>query len=185
MREYPHTDDIVRSRTMSRIKSKNTSIEVSLRKALWHSGVRYMKNYKKVPGSPDIAVTKHHIAVFCDGEFWHGKDWETKRPNIQSNREYWISKIERNIARDYETNEALLSMGWTVIRFWGNDIHKNLEGCIKEIKDAIINSQISSKSVDSDHVRPYTKINAENSGLKVAEEQHVYQTEKEDRNELS
>ena len=74
MAEYPHTDDIKRQHTMRRIKSKNTSIEESLQKALWHSGIRYRKNYKKLPGAPDIAITKYRIAIFCDGEFWHGKD---------------------------------------------------------------------------------------------------------------
>jgi len=138
------TDDVVRSRTMSRIKSKDTSIEVALRKALWNAGIRYRKNYKKLPGTPDIAITKHKVAVFCDGEFWHGKDWESKKDEIHSNREYWIKKIERNIDRDIEVNRVICGNGWTVIRFWGNEIRDNLAGCVEEIKDVIFHSKIDS-----------------------------------------
>jgi len=142
MGKSPPTDDIKRRYTMSRIKNKNTSIEVSLCKALWASGIRYRKNYRKLPGAPDIAITKHRIAIFCDGEFWHGKDWEMKKPKIQSNREYWIEKIERNMSRDRETDKALYAMGWTVIRFWGSDINKNLFGCVEEVKGAIFQNKM-------------------------------------------
>ena len=138
----PPTDDIKRRHTMSRIKNKNTSIEVSLRKALWRAGIKYRVNYNKLPGTPDIAITKYRIAVFCDGEFWHGKDWETKKHRIQSNREYWIAKIERNIIRDREIEMALSRMGWTVIRLWGSDIKNNLCGCVEDIKDAMFQSTI-------------------------------------------
>jgi len=127
---------------MSRIKNKDTSIEVSLRKALWHSGIRYRKNYNRLPGAPDIAITKYKIAIFCDGEFWHGKDWEAKKPKIKSNREYWISKIERNMARDTEADRLLQGMGWTVVRFWGVEIKNDLLGCVKEIENTILQSKI-------------------------------------------
>lgn len=142
MGRSPPTDDLKRRYTMSRIKNKNTSIEVSLRKALWHSGIRYRKNYTKLPGAPDIAITKHQIAIFCDGEFWHGKDWDIKKHKIKSNREYWIEKIERNINRDCKTEKLLYGMGWTVIRFWGTDIRKDLSGCIDEIKNIIFQNKI-------------------------------------------
>jgi len=131
---------------MSRIKSKDTSIEVSLRKALWSAGIRYRKNYTKLPGTPDIAITKYKIAVFCDGEFWHGKDWESKKGKIQSNRDYWIKKIERNIDRDIEINRVICGNGWAVIRFWGNEIRDNLTGCVKEIQDIIFQSKLDSHS---------------------------------------
>ena len=91
------TDDVIRSRTMSRIKSKDTSIEVALRKALWNAGIRYRKNYRKLPGTPDIAITKHKVAVFCDGEFWHGKDWESKKDKIHSNRDFWIKRLSATL----------------------------------------------------------------------------------------
>ena len=136
------TNDIKRSYTMSRIKSTDTSIEISLRRALWASGIRYRKNYKALPGAPDIAITKENIAIFCDGEFWHGKNWETKKGGIKNNHEYWTEKIERNIERDQEVNKALCGMGWTVLRFWGNDINKDLTGCVDDIKDTIFQNMI-------------------------------------------
>ena len=142
MGKSPPTDDIKRQRIMSRIKNKNTSIEVSLCKALWHSGIRYRKNYLKLPGAPDIAITKYQIAIFCDGEFWHGKDWENKKPKIKSNRDYWIKKIERNMNRDRQNEWLLICMGWIVLRFWGSEIHKDLSGCINEINCAIIQRKI-------------------------------------------
>ena len=142
----PPTDDIKRRYVMSRIKNKDTSIEVNLRKALWGAGIRYRKNYKKIPGTPDIAITKYQIAIFCDGEFWHGKDWETKKVTIKSNREYWLEKIERNINRDSETDRALCGMGWVVMRFWGSDIRKNISGCVEDIKDTIFHSKIEAYS---------------------------------------
>jgi DNA mismatch endonuclease (patch repair protein) len=128
---------------MSRIRSNDTKIEMDLRKALWHEGIRYKKNYKHLPGKPDIAITKYRIAIFCDGEFWHGKGWEAKKLKIQSNPEYWIAKIERNIKRDGETEKRLRSMGWTVLRFWGNDIRKDLAACVEEVKDAIFEVKLS------------------------------------------
>ena len=127
----------LRHKIMSRIKSSNTSIEVLLRKALWHEGIRYRKNYNILPGKPDIAITKYKIAIFCDGEFWHGKDWETKKKSIKTNSEYWVNKIDRNIMRDNENDRKLVNMGWIVFRFWGNEINKKLEDCVKEIKEAI------------------------------------------------
>jgi DNA mismatch endonuclease (patch repair protein) len=148
MGKSPPTDDIKRRRTMSRIRSKDTSIEVSLRKALWRSGIRYRKNYTKLPGAPDIAITKYQIAIFCDGEFWHGKDWGTKKPKIQSNREYWITKIERNMSRGNEANRDLYGEGWTVIRFWGYEIRDHLESCVEVVNDAIFQKKIEARHMD-------------------------------------
>lgn len=128
-----------RHKNMKNIRSKNTSIEVSLRKALWSKGYRYRKNVKSLPGSPDIALTKYKIAIFCDGEFFHGKDWEVLKPRLErgSNSEFWISKISRNRERDDEVNKKLLFMGWTVIRFWGTDIKKNTNECVKVVEETI------------------------------------------------
>ena len=136
------TTDIKRRLNMSRIKSKNTSIEVTLRRALWRAGIRYRKNYQKLPGSPDVAITKYQIAIFCDGEFWHGKDWDKKKISIKSNREFWIQKIERNRNRDRSNEWALNCLGWVVLRFWGQEIKKDLASCIKEIKCAIVHREI-------------------------------------------
>ena len=88
-----------RRKNMQAIKSKDTSIEIALRKALWNQGIRYRKNYKALPGKPDIAITKYKIAVFCDSDYWHGYDWENRSQRIKSNRDYWIPKIERNMKR--------------------------------------------------------------------------------------
>ena len=131
-------------KNMSSIKGKDTSIEVVLRKALWNKGYRYRKNCKVLPGRPDIALTKYKIAIFCDSEFFHGKDWEILRPKLQQgkNPDYWIPKIERNMERDIEKDKELLFQGWTVIHFWGKDILKNTEGCIKVIEETIFDIQM-------------------------------------------
>ena len=133
-----------RRKNMQHIKSKDTSIEIALRKALWKKGYRYRKNFKGLPGKPDIAITKYKIAIFCDGEFFHGQDWEVKKPKLMNskNSDYWISKIERNMERDHENEQKLLFMGWTVIRFWGKEILKNTDDCIKVIEEAIFDSKI-------------------------------------------
>ena len=128
-----------RRKNMQNIRSKNTSIEVILRKALWKKGYRYRKNYKGLPGNPDIVLTKYKIAIFCDGEFFHGKDWEVLKPRLEkgNNSEYWINKISRNFERDDAVNKKLLFDGWTVIRFWGKDIKKRTDECIKVIEETI------------------------------------------------
>ncbi len=114
---------------MQRVKCKNTEIELRLRKELWSRGVRYRKNVSKIIGKPDIAFIGKKVAVFCDSEFWHGYDWERQRMAIKSNRDFWIPKIESNIERDKKVNEALKAEGWTVLRFWGNEIKNNVEQC--------------------------------------------------------
>lgn len=128
-----------RHKNMSSIKSKDTSIELVLRKALWNKGIRYRKNYKELPGTPDIVLTKYKIAIFCDSEFFHGKDWEILRPKLETgkNPDFWISKIGRNRERDDEINKELLFRGWTVIRFWGKDIKKRTDECVKVVEEAI------------------------------------------------
>ena len=124
---------------MRHIKSKDTSIEVKLRKELWNRGYRYRKNVSNLPGKPDIVLTKYKIAIFCDSEFFHGKDWEVLKPRLEksNNADYWEKKISRNMERDNEINKKLLFMGWTVIRFWGKDILKNIDDCISVIEDVI------------------------------------------------
>ena len=133
-----------RRKNMRHIRSKDTSIEVVLRKALWNKGYRYRKNYKKLPGSPDIALTKQKVAIFCDSEFFHGKDWEELKLKLSngSNSSYWIKKITRNRERDDEVDKALRYREWTVLRFWGQDISKHLEDCIRIIEEAIFDKRI-------------------------------------------
>lgn len=138
-------------KNMRSIHSKDTSIELQLRKALWHKGYRYRKNYKALPGSPDIVLTKYKIAIFCDSEFFHGKDWEILKLRLEKgkNPDYWIKKIERNRSRDFETDKKLLFLGYTVIHFWGQDIKKHTDECIQAIEEAIWDSTFSDSSFDS------------------------------------
>lgn len=125
--------DEQRSYTMSRIRGKGTSIERMLSHALWHRGLRFRKNSRYVYGHPDISVKKYRIAIFCDGDFWHGYDWENRRDSIKSNREYWIAKIERNIAKDEEVNHILTAMGYRVIRIWEHEIRNDLDDTVSMI----------------------------------------------------
>lgn len=125
-----------RRKNMQNIRSKDTSIEIKLRQALWNSGIRYRKNFKDVPGKPDICITKYKIAVFCDSSFWHGKDFDKKKP-VDTNHEYWDKKIRRNIERDKEVNIQLQSLGWKVIRLWDIDINKHLDECVQKVIDAV------------------------------------------------
>ena len=130
---------------MSHIRGKDTSIEIKLRKALWEKGYRYRKNYKKLPGSPDIAITKYKLAIFCDSEFFHGKDWDILKPRLSrgSNPDFWIKKIERNKQRDDENDKKLLFLGWTVIHFWGKDFLKRTDECVRVIEETIFDIKIS------------------------------------------
>ena len=135
-----------RSKLMSHIRSKDTGIEVPLRKALWHKGYRYRKNYKELPGTPDIVLTKYRIAIFCDSEFWHGKDWDVLKPRLLKGKrpDYWVAKIERNRERDIEIDKQLLFMEWTVIRFWGEEILKDTDQCVKVIEETIFENSLRS-----------------------------------------
>lgn len=126
-----------RKRNMQAVKSKGSKIEQKLSKALWNKGYRYRKNDKTVFGKPDITLKKYKIAVFCDSEFWHGKNWEQRKYDHKSNVEFWHKKIERNIQRDEEVNQELKSQGWKVLRFWGKEIKKDLVSCVTIIELAI------------------------------------------------
>lgn len=139
-------DRQVVSKTMKRIKGKNTSIEVALRRALWKRGFRYRKNDSRLPGKPDIAISRHKIAIFCDSEFFHGKDWECLRAQLLrgSHPDYWIKKIERNRRRDRENEKQLLFLGWQVIRFWGGEILQDTENCVKMIEERIFEGKVPS-----------------------------------------
>ena len=126
-----------RHKNMQAVKSKDTAIELLLRKELWSRGIRYRKNVKSIIGKPDIAFIKKKVAVFCNSEFWHGFDWEHKKSDIKSNRDFWIPKIEKNIARDKEVNDALAADGWIVLRFWGQQIKKDVKACADLIVAAL------------------------------------------------
>lgn len=133
---HRHTKE-QRRRNMQAVKSKGSKIETALAQALWAKGFRYRKNNKKVFGKPDLTFKKYKIAVFVDGEFWHGKNWEVRKHDHKSNRDFWLKKIERNMERDKEVYQKLKEEGWKVIRFWGSDIKKNLQSCVEKIEETI------------------------------------------------
>ena len=126
-----------RSRQMARIGSKDTKPELALRKALREAGLTgYRKNLKGIPGTPDVAFTKYKLAVFVDGEYWHGKDFEAKRERLAAGNNgtaYWVPKIEANMARDRRNEAALEAMGWHFVRFWGKDVEKDAAACARVV----------------------------------------------------
>ncbi len=128
---------ISRSENMRRIKSKDTSIEILLRKELWRRGLRYRKNAKDIFGKPDIVFKGKKLAVFADSEFWHGKYLMEGKYIPKTNTEFWVKKIERNIERDKEVNQKLKDDGWMVLRFWESDIRKKLSECIVMIEETL------------------------------------------------
>lgn len=130
-KSYDSTPEI--RKRMSKVHLKNGKAETILAKCLWHQGYRYRRNYKKLPGSPDIALTKHHIAIFVDGEFWHGENWEERKAKLKHDRVYWIEKIEENIARDRRVDAQLQNMGWTVVHFWEKQVLKHTDECLQAV----------------------------------------------------
>ncbi len=122
-----------RSKIMSKIRGKNTKPELAFRKALYAAGYRYRIDYKKLIGKPDIALKKYKTVIFIDGEYWHGHNWEERKPKVKTNREFWIAKIERNIQRDQEVNEELDRLGYKVFRFWETEVKKELDRCLDEV----------------------------------------------------
>ena len=125
------------SDNMRRVKNKDSEIELLLRKELWSRGLRYRKNVTSVFGKPDIAFIGKKIAVFCDSEFWHGYNWEERKLDFKSHQDFWIPKIERNMARDREVNETLREQGWLVLRFWGKEIKKDPSACADRVLKAL------------------------------------------------
>ncbi|MBP1631398.1 MAG: DNA-cytosine methyltransferase [Bacteroidetes bacterium] len=139
---------VQRRKNMQAVKSEGTKIEKILARLLWNYGFRYRKNDKTIFGKPDFVFRKEKVAIFCDGEFWHGKDWSARRYDHKSNQSFWISKIERNIERDKEVNEILQKQGWTVLRFWESEIEKCPDNCIRIIKEIMTDKR--SKSIENE-----------------------------------
>lgn len=122
---------------MQAIRNKDSKAEQLLAKTLWAKGFRYRKNDKGVFGKPDLTLKRYRLAVFVDGSFFHGRDWEVQKYRIKSNREFWWKKIEGNMKRDRQVNEELRKRSWKIIRFWDTEILKNLAYCVQIIEDEV------------------------------------------------
>lgn len=123
-----------RSFCMSRVKGKDTGLEVRVRSELHRRGLRFRKHVKDLPGRPDVVFTKAKVAVFIDGDFWHGYRfpvWEHKLSDS------WRLKIAKNRERDRKNHRKLRAMGWTVIRLWQHELERDFEGCIERIVTAV------------------------------------------------
>lgn len=120
-----------RSQTMAKIKATNSYPEIALRRALWAQNIRFRLHRKDLPGRPDLVIDKYKLAIFVDGDFWHGYNWQIRKP--KSNQAFWIPKIERNMQRDKFVNKTLDAMGYTVMRFWEHEVKQNLAKCINQV----------------------------------------------------
>jgi DNA mismatch endonuclease (patch repair protein) len=131
------TEKEVKRPSIGKVPSAGTAIELRLGSALWAAGVRYRKQYRRLPGRPDFAIPKIKLAIFCDSSFWHGRGWPGTAVQFRTNREFWLPKIERNIRRDAEVNRLLLECGWSILRFWDDDILKRTDYCVTQVLEAI------------------------------------------------
>lgn len=124
------------SYTMSRIRSKGTGIEFIMANALKCTGFA-LRRYYNIIGKPDFVIVPLRLAIFCDSDFWHGRNWKNLRNKLRVNRKYWIPKIKRNIARDKQVNSELRHLGWIVMRFWESEIYRDINSCIERIINKI------------------------------------------------
>ncbi|MGK9118042.1 very short patch repair endonuclease [Olivibacter jilunii] len=122
-----------RSKIMSKIKGRNSKPELILRKALWAKNLRFRLHDKALPGKPDIVIKKYKLAVFVDGEFWHGHDWQKLKARLNKNSAFWIPKIERNMQKDRMYNEQLKDMGYMVFRFWSEEVINHTDRVVNQI----------------------------------------------------
>lgn len=130
---------------MAAVRNKDSKAELALRRALHARGVRYRLHAKDVPGRPDIVFRSRRIAVFVDGDYWHGNAWRLRGlPSLEemfpTNRDFWVAKIERNMARDREVNQELAARGWTVVRIWESDVLANPDEAAGRVVEAMIES---------------------------------------------
>jgi len=128
---------------MRAIRGKDTQPEIRLRRALSAAGYSYRTNYRKVAGTPDVVMLREKLAIFVDGDFWHGRSWKTRglsslRALFPTRTDYWVQKITRNIARDKKVNRALKQSGWQVIRVWESDVLHHMEKCVRRISERLL-----------------------------------------------
>jgi DNA mismatch endonuclease (patch repair protein) len=116
-------------------RAVDTEHERLLRSHLWKSGFRFRKNVKSLPGKPDIVFSKQKLVIFCDGDFWHGRNWSdlSAKLSIGNNSRYWVEKVRTNRERDARNSALLAESGWTVLRFWESDIRRTPETIAREI----------------------------------------------------
>jgi len=132
------------SEASSRAKRCNlradTQHERMLRSELWRMGLRFRKNVKSLPGKPDIVFVRARVVIFCDGDFWHGRNWKKLKSKLSqgTNAGYWLSKIESNIKRDKQNTTLLEADGWSVLRLWETDIKRNLQDTAKLVRETVI-----------------------------------------------
>lgn len=117
--------------------SSGTQIERILAERLREKGYQFELNAVDVVGKPDILFRRHRVAVFCDGDFWHGRDWLSRKNAHKTNHDFWVNKLENNIRRDQRVNEALTAAGYKVLRFWESEIKKNCDLCLQTIENAL------------------------------------------------
>lgn len=120
-------------------KKKDTSCELKLRRALWRLGLRFRTSRPDIPGKPDIIFGRARVLVFCDGDFWHGRDLDARLSRLEGghNPRYWVAKIRRNAERDRATTRVLEGQGWLVLRFWETDINKNTGMIAQQIRELV------------------------------------------------
>ena len=128
-----------RSVAASRVGAGNhrqdTTPEILLRRALWAAGVRYRLHSTAVPGRPDLVIVRDRVAVFCDGDFWHGRDWARRKSKLAAgwNAAYWVPKIERNRERDRAVARTLKRLGWSVVRLWESEVRCDAQGAATKV----------------------------------------------------
>jgi DNA mismatch endonuclease (patch repair protein) len=127
------------SKNKKQVRSKDTAAELLLRRELWKRGFRYRVHVSGLPGKPDLVFPRQRLVVFCDGDFWHGRDWEKRRTRLKagSNASYWVAKILSNINRDLRQTAALEAEGWTVLRVWETDIKRSPSAIADQVSLAL------------------------------------------------
>lgn len=135
-------DPAITSRMMSKVRNRDSMAELNIRRLLHARGLRYRLHYNKVHGRPDIVFTKKRVAVFIDGDFWHGNAWRLRglssiADQFPNRTEWWVSKLERTIRHDVEVTEGLTAEGWTVLRFWESEVKANAEKVVERIAMAV------------------------------------------------
>ena len=133
------------SKALARNKAADTKCERILRSELWRRGLRFRKNVRSLPGKPDMVFTRQRVVVFCDGDFWHGRDWEERKRKLRkgANPAYWVAKIQANIDRDRRYDEQLKDLGWSVLRIWELDILKSPSDAAAKVMSLVLSKRSS------------------------------------------